>query len=242
MDKATLKIHQLKNGYCYNSDSLFLYGFMRRFLRENASLLDIGTGSGILGLLCARDFQTHTTLIDINEAHTKLCQKNAIFNHIKCEILYGNVLEMPLKKYDFIISNPPFYDDFSLPPKNHHLFLAKKSQNLPFDKLALFCKKTLNPKGKFIFCYKSTSLSEIFASLKKCNFNINAMQFIYPKKNAKQNKQNASLVMICCDFSKKKLEILPPIFNFINLAYSKEAREIFKLCNVESIKIDEHSL
>lgn len=242
MDKTTLKIYQLHNGYCYNSDSLFLYGFIARFLRKNASLLDIGTGSGILGLLCARDFQTKTNLIDINETHIKLCKKNALLNHINCEIFYGDVLESQFKNLDFIISNPPFYDDFSLPPKNNHLFLAKKSENLPFDKLASFCKKSLNQKGKFIFCYKSADLSEIFANLKNNGFNISAMQFIYPKKNAKPNKQNASLVMICCDFSKKKLVILPPIFNFIDTAHSKEAREIFKLCNLESIKIYEDCL
>lgn len=242
MDKTTLKIYQLKNGYCYNSDSLFLYGFITRFLKANASLLDVGAGSGVLGLLCARDFHTDTKLIDINEAHFKLCKKNALENNIKCEILCGNVLESHFKNIDFIISNPPFYDRFSPPPKNHHLFLAKKEENLPFKQLALFAKKALHQKGKFIFCYKSTDLSEIMAVLRDCGFNISAMQFIYPKKIAKHNKQNASLTMLCCDFSKKKLEILPPIFNFINSSHSKEAREIFTLCNLESVKIDEDSL
>lgn len=239
MDKTrTLKIHQIASGYCYNSDSLFLYAFARNFLKRGASLLDLGAGSGLLGLLCARDFDAKITMIDINETHAKLCAKNAKFNGINAEILCGDALDSAIKGFDFIISNPPFYGDCALPPKNHHLFLAKKAQNLPLKKLAQFAKKALNPQGKFIFCYKSAHLGEIFSALEQCGFNVRAMQFIYPKANGK----NASLAIFCADFSKCALEILPPIFNFIDSAHSKEAREIFALCNLESVKIDKDEL
>lgn len=238
MAQTRLIIHQIKGGYCYNSDSLFLYAFARGVLKRGGSLLDLGAGSGVLGLLCARDFDAKLTMIDINPAHAKLCKKNALFNKINAEILCENALDSALKGFDFIISNPPFYGDCALAPKNPHLFLAKKAQNLPLEKLAHFAKKALNQNGKFIFCYKSAHLGEVFSALQKSGFNVRALQFIYPKASGK----NASLAIFCADFSKSALEVLPPIFNFIDSAHSTEAREIFKACNLESVKISEDEL
>ena len=248
MDKATLSLYQLQNGYCYNSDSLFLYAFIARFLKKNASVMDIGAGCGILGLLCGRDFGVNLNLIDIDESNAKLCKKNADFNNLNAEILHGNALEMlesnaTLQNFDFIISNPPFYDRFSPPPRKNHLFLAKKSENLPFEKLAQIAKTALNKNGKFIFCYKSSALVGVFSALQKNGFNISALQFVYPKKNARiESKKNATLAMICADFSKQYLEVLPPIFNFVDDEHSAEAREIFAFCKTQSIKINESEL
>lgn len=272
MDKATLSLYQLENGYCYNSDSLFLYAFIARFLKNGVSVVDIGAGCGILGLLCGRDFSVDLSLIDIDETNAKLCKKNADFNNINAEIFCGNVLDfcdkldesnadfiksrldllksssdslqkMRTKKFDFIISNPPFYDRFSPPPRKNHLFLAKKSENLPFESLVKIAKTTLSPKGKFIFCYKSSALAGVFSVLQKNGFNISALQFVYPKKNARiESKKNATLAMICADFSKKYLEVMPPIFNFVDTEHSAEAREIFAFCKTHSIKINESEL
>ena len=233
-----LTIHQLQGGYCYNSDSLFLYAFAKMFLKSGASVLDLGAGSGVLGLLCARDFDAKLTMIDINCAHAKLCEKNAKFNGINAEILCGNALDSAISGFDFIISNPPFYANCALPPKNNHLFLAKKAQNLPLENLTHFAKKALNPQGKFIFCYKSAHLGEVFGALQKSGFNVRTLQFIYPKARGK----NASLAIFCADFSKCALEILPPVFNFIDDRHSDEAVEVFRVCNLESVKIDESEL
>lgn len=238
MDKATLSLHQLENGYCYNSDSLFLYAFIARFLKNGASVLDIGAGCGILGLLCARDFGVKITLIDIDSRNARLCQKNADFNCLSAEVLCADARSLGQnRKFDFIISNPPFYDDFAPKPRNNHIFLAKKAQNLPFENLARIAKTTLNHKGKFIFCYPARELARIVRILNEVGFNVSALQFIYPKR-----EKNASLAIFCADFSKKYLEILEPIFNFIDSSYSAEAREIFAFCKTKSIKIKEEHL
>ncbi|RDU65613.1 tRNA1(Val) (adenine(37)-N6)-methyltransferase [Helicobacter sp. MIT 14-3879] len=237
MGKKRLDIYQIENGYCYNSDSLFLYFFINKFLKNNISLLDIGAGSGILGLLCARDFSINLTLCDINNTNTKLCKKNADINNIACEILNQDILDSNLSNFDFIISNPPFYRKDNISSKNTHLFLAKKSENLPFNLLASFVRKSLKQNGKFIFCYDAKEIYNVFIALNKNKFNISTIQFIYPNES-----KNANLVMICCDFSKKQLEVLPPIFNFQNKSYSQKTKEIFSFCNTHSIKIKENLL
>ena len=62
--------------------------------------------------------------------------------------------------------------------------------------------------------------------------NVDEMRFVYPNEN-----KYANLVMIMCRYSKSQTKILPPLYNFINGENSKEAKEIFKLCNTCSIKI-----
>ena len=46
--------YQPDSGYRYNSDSLFLYDFISSF-KPRGRMLDVGAGSGVVGLLVARD-------------------------------------------------------------------------------------------------------------------------------------------------------------------------------------------
>lgn len=232
MDTKKLEIYQLENGYCYNSDSLFLYSFIKNFLKNNINVLDVGAGSGILGLLCARDFKINLVFNEISVIMSNIIIKNANHNNIICDVLNCDILKSNLKGFDVIISNPPFYRKDTLDSKNEHLYLAKKSENLPFDKLCNFVKNALNPNGKFIFCYDAKEIKHIFNALNFYNLNIENIRFVYPTQ-----KKNAHLIMCQCKISKSQTKILPPLYNFINGAHSLEAKEIFKFCNTLSIKL-----
>ncbi|MDY3664360.1 MAG: methyltransferase [Campylobacter sp.] len=84
-----MKIFQLKDGYRYNSDSLFLWDFARKncSFKASQSLLDVGCGCGILGLLLARDFNCALSCIDIQPQNCQLAQINAEANDIKASII-----------------------------------------------------------------------------------------------------------------------------------------------------------
>lgn len=84
-----MKIFQLKDGYRYNSDSLFLWDFARKncSFKASQSLLDVGCGCGILGLLLARDFNCALSCIDIQPQNCELAQINAGANDIKASII-----------------------------------------------------------------------------------------------------------------------------------------------------------
>lgn len=72
-----LRIYQLTNGYAYNSDSFFLVDFAKQWLKAKHTILDLGSGSGVVGLLCARHFGSAVSLLDINPLNAFLSNLNA---------------------------------------------------------------------------------------------------------------------------------------------------------------------
>lgn len=90
-----MKLFQLKDGYRYNSDSLFLWDFARKncSFKASQSLLDVGCGCGILGLLLARDFGCALTSIDIQPQNCELTKKNAEVNNINANVICADFFD-----------------------------------------------------------------------------------------------------------------------------------------------------
>lgn len=86
---------------------------MHAFKQNITSILEIGTGSGCIGLTLAKAFPAATvTAIDINPQALKLAQENATLNkinnvHFIQSDLFNNLNNL---KFDLIVSNPPYID------------------------------------------------------------------------------------------------------------------------------------
>lgn len=93
-NKKALKIYQINEGYCYNSDSLFLWDFARTHLHHGQKVLEIGSGSGVIGLLCARDLEITLFQVELQREYALLNLKNATHNNIFTHVINVNCLEM----------------------------------------------------------------------------------------------------------------------------------------------------
>jgi tRNA1Val (adenine37-N6)-methyltransferase len=104
-------------------------------LGESKSVLDIGTGSGLLALMAAqRSSEAHIDAIDIDEAAVIQARENVLASpwngHIDvfhCSL--NNYTLNCIKRYDAILSNPPYFEQ-SLPSPNHKRTLARHNQTL----------------------------------------------------------------------------------------------------------------
>lgn len=237
----TLSLYQPQNGYCYNSDTHFLYNFIGKNLEKykniQGELLDIGSGSGILGLLVARDYtKLNLNQCEIQEDFQFLSQKNSEVNNIKNTLHKGSILDYSFDtQFDYIVSNPPFYHSDVIKSENESLKIARYNDSMPLDKFISKTAKILRQGGKFFFCYDAKQLDKIIENVNKTNLNIEAIQFLHPNKS-----KEASLVMVYArSASKSPLKVLPPMIMFEeNGEFKKETNDIYDKCSTHSIKCE----
>ena len=228
-------LYQPKKGYCYNSDSIFLYDFISRF-NPKGELLDVGCGVGIISLLLTRDFNIETTIIDKQESMLSYAKYNYALNHLNVDAYREDFQRYePSKKFDFIVSNPPFYDENVTQSLDEHLNIARYAQHLPIEPFIEKVKKLLKPRGYFIFCYDAKQIDRLLYSLKENKINPEVIRFVHSKVD-----RESKLVFIGARMNSKSLtKIMPPLVVFDKESnYNEEAMGAFERASTHSIKGD----
>ena len=83
--------------------------YIKKYFEEPVDIIDLGTGSGVIGLTLEKKISTNSVdLVDISLDALKITQKNVENLNSKANIINNNFLENINKKYDVIISNPPY--------------------------------------------------------------------------------------------------------------------------------------
>lgn len=118
----------------------------------SSSILDIGTGTGVIALMLAQKSKAQITAIDIDKNSTEQASVNVAESIFKDQVLVKHCSLQELAgssvhKYNLIVTNPPYFID-SL--KNHDSrTIARHTDALSFDDLIDGVKKLLDEKGKF---------------------------------------------------------------------------------------------
>ena len=228
-------LYQPTSGYCYNSDSIFLYDFISTF-KPKGTLLDVGCGVGIISLLLSRDFPIETSIIDKQKKMLDYAEHNYVLNGFDVQSYLGDFTELQTQdRFDYIISNPPFYDERVQQSEDTHLNIARYAHHLPIEHFIRRVKTFLKPKGWFIFCYDAKQIDLLLHYLKFNGINPEKVQFVHSKID-----RESKLVMIAArNNSKSMTQVLPPfvVFNEKSV-YMPKAQEAFEKANTNSIKGD----
>ena len=228
-------LYQPTSGYCYNSDSIFLYDFISSF-KPKGRLLDVGCGVGIISLLLSRDFDIETSIIDKQQKMLDYAKHNFAINDLEVQSYLGDfTLWETDEKFDYIISNPPFYDSNVQQSENTHLNIARYAHHLPIDDFIPKVKKLLKPRGYFIFCYDAKQVDLLLHHLTSSGITVETMQFVHSKID-----RESKLVMIAARLGSKSMtKVLPPFVVFDeNSVYREKAMRAFERANTNSIKGD----
>lgn len=119
--------------------------------RHISGCLDIGAGSGLLMLMLAQQFQGMIDGIEIDAASCEQATENIAatkwFNRLR---LFHNDVKLfaAPHRYDFIISNPPFYEG-DLKSSNNRYNFAKHDDGLTLQDLLEVAERNLSDKGSF---------------------------------------------------------------------------------------------
>ena len=165
--RGKISIIQLKKGFRYGFEAVFLAAFVNGYLKKNKknnfSLADVGSGVGTISLIIAyQNNNINITSIENNKSFLEIASENIIKNNFQKKI---NVIEADILKinsqltnsFDFVVTNPPFYLDQQKQSENQLNDHAKRIIN--YESWIEGSLKILKDKG-IIFLIIPTGLLE----------------------------------------------------------------------------------
>ena len=121
-------------------------------------ILDIGTGSGCIAITLKKNINCNVDAVDISSDALKVAEYNKKLNNVDINLFKSDMLSNVNKKYDVIISNPPYIgreeDIQGIVEKNEpHIALYADNDGLYYyEEILKNCKKNL--KNNFIIAFE----------------------------------------------------------------------------------------
>ena len=135
------------------TDACLFGAWMVEVIRDNnlnfSNALDIGTGTGLLSLMLAQENEIDIDALEINENAANQAIQNVSATSWKNKVhIHNQSLQefTPQKKYDFIFSNPPFFEN-DLTSNDKEKTAAKHDSTLTLEVLIEFIKNNLAENG-----------------------------------------------------------------------------------------------
>jgi len=157
------KINQDQCAMKVGTDAVLLGSWVN--ISHAKTILDIGTGTGIIALMLAQRSAARIDAIDIDSNAFIQATEN-VNNSIwkdRINVYQTSLQEFAIKndhKYDLIVSNPPYFIDSSKALEESRTN-ARHTDQLSFEALLDGVLKLLNPTGKF-YVILPTKESELF--------------------------------------------------------------------------------
>ena len=131
--------------------------YIKMYLKEPLNIVDLGTGSGCIAISIKKEINCNMDAVDISKQALKIARMNAKENNVDINFYCGSFLEPLNKKYDVIISNPPYisYDEEIMDVvKNNEPALALYADNnglACYEEILKNISKYLNDKSIIAF-------------------------------------------------------------------------------------------
>ncbi len=193
--RGKISIIQLKKGFRYGFDTVFLAafvnGYLKKLKKKKILLADVGSGVGTISLIIAyKNDKINITAIENDNRYLEIANENIVRNNFqkKINLMRGDIFNIDddLKnKFDIIVTNPPFYDHQKKQSENELNNYAKRIIN--YESWIENSVKLLKEKG-IIFLIIPTGLLEKslkFLSIKTGSFKIFPI-WLNEKKSSKR--------------------------------------------------------
>jgi tRNA1Val (adenine37-N6)-methyltransferase len=187
------RIIQNPEKFCFGMDAVLLAGFAG--IRPSQTLLDLGTGTGILPLLMEGRYGLAQGIgLEIQEESAEMAARSVALNHLeeRIQILHGDIKEVaklfPAASFDVVTSNPPYMaEKDGLKNPSQALRIARHEVLCSLEDVVQAAAYCLKEKGKFFMVHRPARLGEIFASLKAHRLEVKRMCFVYPYVDKEPN-------------------------------------------------------
>lgn len=166
---------------------------------DNDDVIDIGTGCGLIPLMLAQKGIKSADAVEIdNDSYEEAAQNfsnsawnsrlSAIHDDIKH---YAEICE---KKYDLVVSNPPFYFGDNIPEKAKK-GLARHTNTLSYNDLLSSVKKIMKSEGRFSLVLPAIESKTFLKDAENQGFYLEKELLIVPIEGKEPNRINMQLVV-----------------------------------------------
>lgn len=225
-----LKIIQNTDGFCFGVDSVLLTEFARD-IKKKSKIVDLGTGTGILGILLSKKVEPEEIVgIEIQSEVAKMAQKSVELNNLQSimKIVNQDICKLDFKKsyYDVVITNPPYKKiGTGINSFYEKQQISRFETTASLDDWIRISSKLLKNNGCLYMVYRTDRLTELFDTMKKYKLEIKKMRFVYSKASEQSN-----LVLIkAIKCGKQFLKIDKPLIIYNkDGTYTDEILKIYK--------------
>lgn len=192
--KNGYKIFQDSERFKFGIDAVLLSHFAFDKIKNGNTVIDLGTGNGIIPLMLSKSRAASITGLEIQKGNVVLAEKSVSINQLeeKIKIVEGDIKTVSNNfakhSFDVVTTNPPYMIHLQ---KKHNFSEAKLiARNEILCNLEDVISATdylLKPCGKFFMIHKPARLPEIFNALLKHSIEPKTIQLISPFQDKEPN-------------------------------------------------------
>lgn len=219
-----IKTDTLKNGYKilqdserfqFGIDAVLLADYASKSLKEKESVIDLGTGTGIIPLLMVNKCKTTSfTGLEVQKESADMAARSVAMNELEgqIQIVHGDLKEagslFPRHSFNVVTCNPPYMiDAHGRNNEQDALTIARHEVLCTLEDVVTAADYLLASHGSFFMIHRPFRLPEIFSSLEKHKMEMKRMRLIYPFADKEPN-----MVLIeARKNAKRRLTIEPPL-------------------------------
>lgn len=232
LERNGLKIIQNKNGFCFGIDAVLLSAFASEAIKNETSMIDLGTGTGILPLLLyAKTNIKKIVGLEIQPQSAEMAVRSVKLNKLEdnIKIVEGDIKEaskiFEKASFDIVTSNPPYIKAASgiVNPASEKA-VARHEIHCSFEDVARESAALLRPGGKFFLVHRPQRLAEIICTLREYRLEPKRLQLIHSFADS----EATLFLMEAANGGNPELRIEKPLVIYKNVGeYTKEIEDMY---------------
>ncbi len=231
LEFKNLKIIQNKNGFCFGMDSVLLSDFAKE-IKPKSTILDMGTGTGILGiLLCGKTQNTKIVGVEIQQEVAQMAQRSIQLNNLQdrfnviCEDIKNLKEKYEVGSFDDVVTNPPYKKQGTGKiNENDTKLISRHEITANLEDFISIVSYLLKDKGNLYMVHRPERLVDILSLLRKYKLEPKNLKFVY----ANEQKQPNLILVKATKNAKPFLKIEKPLYIYDqNGQYTQETLKIY---------------
>lgn len=230
LQRNNYKIIQNPSKFCFGMDAVLLSGFTR--VKPEESVLDLGTGTGIIPILLAGKTQGKQFVgLEIQEESALMAKRSVEYNKLqhKIDIVIGDIKEASdifgVASFPVVTTNPPYMNDkHGLKNPDMPKAIARHEVLCSLEDVVREGSKLLKEGGRFYMVHRPFRLVEIITMLTRYRMEPKRMKFVHPYVEKEPN-----MVLIeAVKGANSMVRVEPPLIVYQEAGkYTKEIYDIY---------------